>query len=182
MTVAERCGVSKPNFVRHAAGGGQGIALAHLVADTHPVVVFAHRAVHQPSAGARRNFPFQRQAPGGDVAPVDVVIDAGQSVPGGVGLTVGEVLDVAVAPHLEAGHARGEAAAEGNVDGAGGAPVVVGAVFQVQIAVPGFENRPAGDQVDRAAGGVAGRTACLGGRAGFPPAAHRRTPSCSGSR
>ena len=142
-------------LVRQTAGGGQRIAHAHLVRDARPVVVFLEDAEQQPGARRVVDFPREGGAQRLHVAPVHVVVDARQRLAEAIGLAVGQVLDVAVAAELEAGHAHGDAFAERQVQRALPAPVRVVAVFHVHEAVGLAELGPLGDEVDGAAGGVA---------------------------
>ena len=75
--------------VRQAAGGRQGVAGAHLVGDAGAVVVFAEHAVEQPGAYAIRDLPSHGAAQRQNVAPVHVVVDAGEGVAVGIRLAGG---------------------------------------------------------------------------------------------
>ena len=154
-------------LVGQAARRRQWIANADLIGDAGAVVVFAELAVEHPDAGGVRDVPGQGASPSEHVAPVNVVVDTRQSIATGIGLPVGDVLDVAVSAQLVAGNARREALAQGHVQGHLQAPVRVIAHFHINEPFPLVELRALGDEVDGAAGGVAAEQRALGSAQDF---------------
>ena len=155
---AARCGAEvrfvEAELVRQATRGGQRVAHANLVGDPRPVVVFPETVVLNPEIGAVGGLPAEGCPEGGDVAAVDVVIDAVDGVAVGVGLAVGDVFNVSVTVELETAQSQPGRLSEWNVQHGFRPCVVVVAEFEIQEPLRCLEVGQRGNEVDGAARGV----------------------------